>query len=123
MVNKLYIHAGTEFENPVILNRNDADGQWGIWEQSEIFGFWRVLLNEGRYNFRFKFIEPVPAGGKMMVETGGFINQMRNDKPGIDFIEMKDLMLPSIKCDFVPFYLSGTRRIFPLWVEIERIDI
>ena len=58
-----------------------------------------------------------------MVETGAFINQIRNDKPDIDFIEMKDLKLPSIKCDFAPFYLSGNRRIFPLWVEIERIDI
>ncbi|HSL86317.1 MAG TPA: sulfatase-like hydrolase/transferase, partial [Bacteroidales bacterium] len=117
------IETGTMHENPVILNRNDADGQWGIWEQSEIFGFWRVLINEGLYNLRFKFIEPVPSGGKMMVETGTFINQMKNDKGDTDFLEMKDIKLPSMRCDFVPFYLSGTRRIFPLWVEIERIDI
>lgn len=116
------IEIGTDYENPAILNRNDADGQRGIWEQSEIHGFWRVLIHEGSYNLRFKFIEPVPAGGKMMVETGSFINQMKNDKGDTDFIEMKEVKLPSIRCDFVPFYLAGATRIFPLWVEIERID-
>jgi arylsulfatase len=123
LVERPRIEIGTPHENPVILNRNDADGQWGIWEQPEIFGFWRVLIHEGRYNLRFKFIEPVPAGGKMVVETGAFINQMSNDKTDMDLIEMKDLILPSVKCDFVPFYLSGARRIFPLWVEIDRIEI
>ena len=123
LVQRPSIEIGTRYENPVILNRNDADGQWGIWEQEEIHGFWRLMIQEGMYNLRFKFIEPVPAGGKMMVETGAFINQMKNDKGDTDLIEMKDVKLPSIKCDLVPFYLSGSRRIFPLWVEIERIDI
>jgi len=123
LIDRPRIEIGTRHENPVILNRNDADGQWGIWEQSEIFGFWRVILNEGRYNLRFKFVEPVPTGGKMMVETGALINQMKIEKGETDFIEMKEVKLPSLRCDFVPFYLSGTRRIFPLWVEIERIDI
>lgn len=117
------IEIGKVHENPVILNRNDADGQWGIWEQEEIFGFWRVLINEGRYNLRFRFIKPVPQDGKMIVETGTFISQTKNDKSDTDIIEMKDVKLPAVKCDFVPFYLSGTRRIFPLWVEIERTDI
>ncbi len=116
------IETGSSHENPVVLNRNDADGQWGIWEQEEIFGMWRVMINEGRYNLRFKFVKPVPAGGRMMVETGAFINQLKNDKIDTDLIEMKDVSYPSLKCDFVPFYLSGSKRIFPLWVEIERMD-
>ena len=116
------IETGSRHENPVVLNRNDADGEWGIWEQEEIFGMWRVMINEGRYNFRFKFIKPVPAGGRMMVETGAFINQLKNDKIDTDLIEMNNVSYPSLKCDFTPFYLSGTKRIFPLWVEIERID-
>lgn len=122
LLDRPLIETGTRHENPVVLNRNEADGQWGIWEQSEIFGFWRVLINEGRYNLRFKFIEPVPSGGKMMVETGAFISQIKNEKIDTDLIEMKDVSYPSLKCDFVPFYLSGSKRIFPLWVEIERMD-
>ncbi len=123
LIDRPRIVIGTGDENPVFLNRNDADGEWGIWEQSEIHGFWRVLINEGRYNLKFKFIEPVTEGGRMMVETGAFINQIKNDITGTDFIEMKDIKLPSIRCDLVPFYLVGTKRIFPLWLEIERIDI
>jgi len=112
---------GTTSENPVILNRNDADGQWGIGEQTEIHGFWRVLINEGRYNIKFKFIEPVPAGGKMMVETGSFITQVQNNTGNSDVLEMKNVYFPSLRCDLVPFYLTGGKRIFPLYVEIERI--
>jgi arylsulfatase A-like enzyme len=122
MVNKLYIHAGTEFENPVILNRNDADGQWGVWEQEEAYGTWRVHFTEGTYNLKFRFIKPVPAGGRMMVETKSFITQM-NNKTGItDVIEMKNVVIPEMKCEFTPFYLSGLKKILPLWVEIEKVS-
>jgi arylsulfatase len=122
MIERPLIQAGTEHENPVYLNRNDADGQWGIWEQEELYGFWRMSISEGNYNLRFKFIKALPPGGKMMVETGGFINQFQNEKKDTDLIEMKNVYLPSLKCDFVPFYLTGGKRILPLWVELERID-
>lgn len=121
MVNKLYIHTGTEFENPVILNRNDADGQWGVWDQEEAYGTWRVHFTEGTYNLKFRFIKPVPADGRMIVETKSFISQM-NNKTGItDVIEMKNVVIPEMKCEFTPFYLSGLKKILPLWVEIEKI--
>ena len=122
MTDKIYINAGTRFENPVILNRNDADGQWGVWEQEEAYGTWRVNFAEGTYNLRFRFIKPVPAGGRMMVETRSIINQMRNDIPDLDVIEMRNIFLPSMSCDFTPFYISGNRKILPLWVEIEKTD-
>jgi len=122
LLNPPCIEVGSKYENPVYLNRNDADGQWGIWEQEEIFGLWRIKIIKGKYNLRFKFIKPVPPGGKMMVETGAFISQARVEDQETDLIEMKDVSLPSIRCDFVPFYLSGSMRIFPLWVEMERKD-
>lgn len=122
LVERPRIEIGTLFENPVILNRNDADGQRGIWEQEEIFGFWRLAIDGGRYNLKFKFIHPVPSGGEMMVETGSFIYQVKNDLVETNLIEMKNIWFPSVKCDFVPFYLTGGRRIFPLWVEIEAVD-
>ena len=114
------IEIGTSHENPVILNRNDADGQRGIWEQEEIFGFWRVKINEGKYNMRFRFINPVPQGGRMMVETGSFIYQEKNDRAQTTLIEMKDVWLRSAESDFVPFYQTDGKQIFPLWVEIEK---
>jgi arylsulfatase A-like enzyme len=121
MTEKMYIPAGTAFENPVILNRNDADGQWGVWEQEEAYGTWRVIFTAGNYNLKFRFIKPVPAGGKMVVETGTIINQMKNEAGITDIIEMKNVSIPLMKCDFTPFYLSGQKKILPLWVEIEKI--
>ena len=120
LMDQPFIEVGSKFENPVILNRNDADGQWGIWDQEEIFGKWRLIINEGSYNLKFKFIKPVPANGRMMVETQSFINQIKNEAEEADMIEMENVYLPKMKCDFVPFYQIDSRRIFPFWVEIEK---
>jgi arylsulfatase len=122
MIDKAYILVGTNFENPIILNRNDADGQWGVWEQEEAYGTWRVIINEGTYNLRFKFIKPVPAGGRMMVETKTFISQMKNEAGETDLIEMKSVFIPAMKCDLVPFYQTASGRILPLWVELDKTD-
>jgi arylsulfatase len=119
---KIYISAGTIYENPVILNRNDADGQWGVWDQEEAYGTWRVHFNEGTYNLKFRFIKPITAGGRMMLETGTFISQMKNVNASADVIEMKNIKLPEMRCDLTPFYLTGQKKILPLWVEIERIE-
>jgi hypothetical protein len=123
LINQPFIKAGTVFENPVILNRNDADGQWGVWDQEDAYGTWRVNFAEGKYNLKFRFIRPVPSGGRMMVETKTFISQIKNDAGITDVIEMKNINIPAMDCDFTPFYLSGQRKILPLWVEIEKISI
>lgn len=118
-----YIEIGSDQENPVILNRNDADGERGIWAQEEIYGKWRVNIHEGNYDIRFKFIKPVPAGGRMYLEAGGTIYQVRNEAgmaTGTDVIEMKDVPLPAVKGDLIPFYSVGSRQIFPFYVEMER---
>jgi arylsulfatase A-like enzyme len=117
-----YIEVGSPSENPVILNRNDADGERGIWDQEEVYGKWNLSVNEGFYNIRFRFIKPLPSNGRMVVETKSFINQVKNNENNISILDMNNVYLPSMKCDFIPFYESGARRIFPFWVEIEKID-
>ncbi len=59
LVNAPRIVVGSKYENPVILNRNDAGGQRGIWAHEEIFGKWNVSVQRGMYNFSFKFIKPM----------------------------------------------------------------
>jgi hypothetical protein len=113
---------GHKNENPVFLNRNDADGERGIWAQEEVYGKWLVDISGGRYNLRFKFINPVESGGRMYLETGAVINQIKNETGKTDVIEMKNVALPGINCELVPFYSVGGKNIFPFWVEIERID-
>ena len=112
---------GSEKENPLILNRNDADGTRGLWDQEEIFGKWNVHIMKGRYNFRFKFIKPMVAKGQMYLETNTIINQMKNDL-NTDVIEMNNVSLPEMEGELIPYYLIGSKSIFPFWVEIEKVN-
>ncbi len=115
------IEIGTTNENPVILNRNDAGGERGVWEQEEVFGKWNLLINEGYYNIRFRFIRPVPSNGRMVIDTRSITYQVRNTEDNAVIIEMNNVYLPGMKTDFIPFYEAGARKILPLWVELERI--
>lgn len=122
IVNPPRIVIGSTYENPITLNRNDAGGDRGIWDQEEVYGKWQVKINEGEYNFRFKFIEPIKGGGRMILETGAGVYQLRQEAELSDMIELKGVKLPALNTDIIPFYLIDGRRIFPFWVELELIN-
>ena len=117
-----YIEVGSDYENPVFLNRNDAGGERGIWAQEEVYGKWSVSINKGLYNIKFRFVEPIPKGGKMYLETGTIINQMKNDTDNVNFIEMQDIHLPKMECDLIPFYTINGKKIFPFWVKFQKVN-
>ena len=121
LINPPKIIVGSKKENPLTLNRNDADGSRGLWDQEAIFGKWNVNILKGRYNFRFKFINPIAANGDMYLETNTIINQMKNDQP-TDVIEMKNVSLPEINGELIPYYLTKGKMILPFSVEIEKVD-
>jgi arylsulfatase len=121
IINPPRIMVGNQNENPVFLNRNDADGERGIWAQEEIYGKWLIHVAEGQYNVRFRFIQPVKTGGQMVLETGAIINQMKNNSDDTEIIEMKNVSLPAINCELIPFFGVNGKIIFPFWVEIEGI--
>lgn len=115
------IHVGDDAENPVFLNRNDASGQRGIWAQEEIYGFWNVKLNAATYDFKFKFVKEVPPGGTLFLEIGPYVNQEKiHADSDLDIIEMKDVLLPEMETEIVPFYQVNGKQIFPFWVEITK---
>jgi arylsulfatase len=113
---------GSEQENPVYLNRNDADGERGIWTQEEVFGMWKVKTLEGRYRIRFKFIQPLKTKGRMVLETNSVILQQQHREVPTDEITMENVYLPEMEMDLVPFYQTEGRSIFPLWMELEKIS-
>jgi arylsulfatase len=122
LLNPQRIIIGDKNENPVFLNRNDADGDRGIWAQEEIYGKWRVSISKGTYNMKFMFLSPLNEGGQMIVETGTFINQIKVTRDGLTEVEMKNLSYPLMDCELIPFYLIGTKRILPFLVEIEKVN-
>jgi len=61
--------AGTKYENPVVLNRNDAKGSPGIWEQEEIFGYWDVrIATSGKYSVKANFIKELKEPGTLYLK-------------------------------------------------------
>ncbi|WP_296704207.1 arylsulfatase [Algoriphagus sp.] len=113
------IHIGYQDENPTFLNRNDAAGQRGIWAQEEIYGYWNVKIAPGTYDFKFKFVKPVPAKGKMYLEAGTVVNLATdNSEEEIDLIEMKGVSLLEMETELIPFYQVDGKQIFPFWVEV-----
>ncbi|MBC6998609.1 arylsulfatase [Cytophaga sp. FL35] len=122
MVNPPRILLGHQQENPAILNRNDAGGERGIWSQEEVFGKWRVSIQEGTYNLKFKFIKPIDPQGKMYVETNSIIRQITHEAKTADVIEMNEVYFPAMETDLITFYSQGGKNIMPFWVEMEKID-
>lgn len=121
LVDQPRIIIGSQKENPLILNRNDADGSRGLWDQEEIFGKWDVHILKGHYNFRFKFIKTIESRGHMYLETHTIVNQIKNELT-TDVIEMKNIFLPEMNGELIPYYLIGNKRILPFSIEIEKID-
>ncbi|WP_236975535.1 arylsulfatase [Membranihabitans maritimus] len=112
---------GTGAENPMILNRNDASGARGIWNQKEIFGKWAVFIKEGNYNIKYRFTEPIKSGGVMYLEAGTQVMRKTADISS-EILEMKNVYLPEMKGDLIPFYTVDRRRIMPFYIELERME-
>ncbi|TXD76527.1 arylsulfatase [Algoriphagus ratkowskyi] len=121
LVNPPVIQIGNKAENPVFLNRNDAAGERGIWDQEDIFGYWKVAIEPGVYDIKFKFVKPVPPKGKMTLETGNYASiEVDQSSAPIDILEMKNVKLEQTVGDLLPFYTVAGKRYFPFWVELEK---
>ncbi len=115
---------GTKFENPVVLNRNDAKGAPGIWAQEEIFGYWDIAVAEaGIYSVAARFISEIKEPGTLYVKMYPF--QYATDSPGkTDLISLKNLHLDAGNYRLEIYYQTKSgKSIFPLFTSIERTYI
>ena len=116
------IEIGNPGENPTILNRNDAGGERGIWAQAEIYGKWNVKINAGWYDVKCRFLDPLTGGGRMMLETNGIINRKENSEDNQEVIVMKNIYLPQMEGELLPYYMIGGKKILPFWIEMEKVN-
>ena len=121
LINKPRINIGTINENPTFLNRNDASGQRGIWSQNEVFGFWKVRIEAGAYDFKFKFNNLENSAGEMTLELGNnvYSTKVNVDKDG--FVLMKDVKISGGDYDLIPFFRSNRKNILPFLVEVKKL--
>ena len=121
LIDKPRISIGIINENPTFLNRNDASGQRGIWSQNEVFGFWKVRIEAGAYDFKFKFNNLENYFGEMTLELG---NNVYSTKVNIDkngFVLMKDVEISGGDYDLIPFFRFNRKNILPFLVEVKKL--
>ncbi|WP_431127590.1 arylsulfatase [Flagellimonas flava] len=122
LVNQPRIVVGNKAENPIFLNRNDAGGERGIWDQEEIYGTWKVSIAEGQYDIRMKFVKPLKAGGRLYLEANTLVKQQVNTQDNVDVLELKNVYLPNMDCELLAHYAVDRKHIMPFWVELEKVD-
>ena len=120
LINKPRINIGNPNENPTFLNRNDASGQRGIWSQNEIFGFWKVSIAPGIYDFKFKFNNLDNSAGEMTLELGNnvYSTELSIDQDG--FVFMRNIKITEGDYDLTPFLTFNRKNILPFWVEVKK---
>ena len=120
LINKPRINIGNPNENPTFLNRNDASGQRGIWSQNEVFGFWKVSIAPGIYDFKFKFNNLDNSSGEMTLELGNnvYSTELSIDQDG--FVFMRNIKITEGDYDLTPFLRLSRKNILPFWVEVKK---
>ena len=117
------IQIGSQFEDPVILNRNDAKGEPGIWNQDEIFGYWDVqVVKSGKYNVRFKFVHDLEEPGRMYLKMYPLQFMTQNSETGFSNLTLEQLQLSSGNYRVEAYYQTESgKRIFPFFVEFKEM--
>ena len=120
LINKPRINIGNPNENPTFLNRNDASGQRGIWSQNEVFGFWKVSIAPGIYDFKFKFNNLDNSAGEITLELGNnvYSTEVSIDQDG--FVFMRNIKITEGDYDLTPFLRLNRKNILPFWVEVKK---
>ncbi|MEM6628535.1 MAG: arylsulfatase [Bacteroidota bacterium] len=118
------IGIGSEYENPVLLNRNDAKGSWGVWAQQEIYGYWDVeIYRPGTYEISCFFQEPLSASGNMRIRVGKvqLVQEVEVGKQEVVFREVE--LTPGEARVEAGFRNGETRGVeFPFYITFDRID-
>ncbi|WP_319589329.1 arylsulfatase [uncultured Draconibacterium sp.] len=117
-------YIGTQYENPVILNRNDAKGTPVAWGQDNVLGYWDVKAPEdGFYNISYHFIKPVTGPGKAILKMYPYNLEEACSLTDLSEWTFKNIKIKKGEYRFEPYFQTTKQQcIFPLYVSVERID-
>jgi hypothetical protein len=112
------IRFGTEYENPVILNRNDAKGPPGIWAQQQIYGYWDIsVMQAGSYDITFYFHHILNTPGNMLLKIGT-LQRTEPVNGSTDQVLMNDVYLEPGDFMFESWYNCSAGNYMPFYVTI-----
>ncbi len=113
------VRLGSPYEDPVLLNRNDAKGDEGIWAQDRIYGYWDVqVVEDNFFDFTFHFRESVDQEGTMKLRLGTTQRSLRNTDPAARKLEMRRIFLKKGNYRLEPWYRAGGGNHLPFYVEV-----
>jgi arylsulfatase len=122
------IQLGSPQQPEVTLNRNDMSGMPGIWSQDEIFGYWRVEVEEeGSFDVEINFLNEVQHGRLLFKAYPTQISEIIGGESAKSFT-LKDIYLPKgkyqLECWFDKFKneIIGQEQgiLTPFWVTAKR---
>ena len=114
---------GTPYENPVILNRNDAKGTPVAWTQDNVLNYWEVKAPEdGVYDITCHFMEPVNEEGKTSLKMYPYHLEAKNSTT-ISAWTFENVKIGKGDYRLETFYQTRKGRyIFPLYISVKRTD-
>lgn len=117
------IEIGSYYENPVVLNRNDAKGSPNMWDQDNVYTYWDIdVLEEGLYDINIHFINDLPANGKLVLKIGTIQKTTTNTNHKNKLLSVKSMSLKKGPCRLESWYLSKEAQIIaPFIVEITKL--
>lgn len=115
---------GTTYENPVLLNRNDAKGTPPPWIDSNNLNSWDIkALEDGVYNIRYFFLNTSNKPGKLILRMYPYHFVLKQNSCLTEHM-FKELSIKKGDYKFEPCYLTNEGEIiFPFYVSIQRTDI
>ena len=116
-----YAIIGSGQSETVILNRNDASGEPGIWSQDEIFGYWFIECAEpGKYDILASFRTPLDNGGSLIIKIPPIQRTINVTQPGLSEVVIEDVYIPTGKYRVESwFHTNNGRRILPFYLTIK----
>lgn len=115
---------GSAFENPVLLNRNDAKGTPIAWNQENVLNYWEIKAEEnGVYDITFHFKNRIMEPGRVCLKLSPY-NIVVKNKDEISEYVIKNFNIRKGNYRLEPYYQTvNGKYIFPFYMSIKRIDI
>jgi arylsulfatase A-like enzyme len=113
---------GSEYENPVILGRNDWKGPKAMqWSSDQAFGYYDItVVDPGPYNVKMVFRDHLPAAGQLRIRVGTRQYWTRNSDTSISEISMENLIFEPGDHAFEGWYQAQGGIYSPICIEIEK---
>lgn len=120
-LNPLRIRIGSEYENPVILNRNDTKGPMAKkWMDPKAPGYWDVsVMKEGIYDISMRFFQD-PGPGTATFRVGPIQRTVTVTEDSTNLIHLKDIRLLSGEYMLEGWIFSENEFYAPIYIELVR---